>query len=155
TLICAKAGAVATGAFDSFEEIADAADEHGDCWLHVDGAFGLWARATPERRHLTVGVERADSWTIDAHKWLNVPYDCGAVLVRDPAAHTAAMTLRAPYLTHGAPPDAANPTDYVPEASRRARGFVLYATLRALGRDGVAEIVERCCRHAATVGDAL
>jgi glutamate/tyrosine decarboxylase-like PLP-dependent enzyme len=155
TLICAQAGNVATGAFDPFDEIADAAQEHGRCWIHVDGAFGLWARATPSRRHLTAGVERADSWTIDAHKWLNVPYDCGIAAVRDRVAHTAAMTLRAPYLTHGAPADADNPTDYVPEASRRARGFVLYATLRALGRDGVADIVDRCCRHALTIRDTL
>jgi glutamate/tyrosine decarboxylase-like PLP-dependent enzyme len=155
TLICAQAGNVATGAFDQFEEIADAAQEHGECWIHVDGAFGLWARATPTRRHLTTGVERADSWTIDAHKWLNVPYDSGIIAVRDRTAHTAAMALRAPYLTHSSPASVVNPTDYVPEASRRARGFVLYATLRALGREGVADTVERCCQHALTLRDGL
>ena len=155
TLICALAGNIATGAFDQFDEIADAAEKHGACWLHVDGAFGPWARAAPSRRHLTTGIERADSWTVDAHKWLNVPYDCGIVAVRDPEAHTAAMALRAPYLTHSSPANAANPTDYVPEASRRARGFVLYATLRTLGREGVAEIIERCCRHALTIRDGL
>lgn len=154
-LICAQAGNVATGAFDPFQEIADAAEERGQCWIHVDGAFGLWARTTPTRRHLTTGVERADSWVVDAHKWLNVPYDCGVIVVRDPAAHSAAMALRAPYLDHSSPAGAGNPTDLVPEASRRARGFVLYATLRALGRQGVADIIERSCEHALRLRDAL
>jgi glutamate/tyrosine decarboxylase-like PLP-dependent enzyme len=155
TLICAQAGNVATGAFDPFEEIADAAEAHGSCWVHVDGAFGLWARTSTRHRHLAAGVERAHSWAVDAHKWLNVPYDSGIVLVRDRSAHVAAMTLQAPYLMHSSPADADNPTDYVPEASRRARGFVLYATLRALGRHGVRQIVERSCRHARTLQDAL
>jgi glutamate/tyrosine decarboxylase-like PLP-dependent enzyme len=155
TLICAQAGNIATGAFDEFGMIADVAEQRGDCWIHVDGAFGLWARAAPSRRHLTAGIERADSWTIDAHKWLNVPYDCGIIAVRDRGAHTGAMRLRASYLTHDASADATNPTDYVPEASRRARGFVLYATMRALGRSGVAEIVERSCGHATAIGESL
>jgi glutamate/tyrosine decarboxylase-like PLP-dependent enzyme len=155
TLICAQAGNVATGAFDPFEEIADAAAAHGSCWVHVDGAFGLWARASARHRHLAAGVERADSWTLDAHKWLNVPYDNGLVFVRDRAAHVAAMTVRAAYLMHSSPADADNPTDYVPEASRRARGFVLYATLRSLGRGGIADIVERSCGHALALRDAL
>jgi glutamate/tyrosine decarboxylase-like PLP-dependent enzyme len=155
TLICAQAGNVATGAFDPFPGIAALAEAHGSCWVHVDGAFGLWARAAPSRRALTTGVERADSWTLDAHKWLNVPYDSGVIVVRDRAAQMAAMTLRAPYLMHGSAADVENPTDFVPEASRRARGFVVYAVLRALGRKGVAEIVERSCRHALALRDGL
>ena len=114
TLICAQGGNVATGAFDPFEQIADAAEAHGRCWVHVDGAFGLWARAASSHRHLAAGVERADSWTLDAHKWLNVPYDSGIVVVRDRAAHIAAMTLQAPYLVHSSPADARNPTDSSP-----------------------------------------
>jgi glutamate/tyrosine decarboxylase-like PLP-dependent enzyme len=155
TLICSQAGNVATGACDPFDEIAEAARIHGNCWIHVDGAFGLWARATTTHRHLTTGVEQADSWTLDPHKWLNVPYDNAVVLVRDRTAHRAAMTLRAPYLNHGSPPDLENPTDFVPEASRRARGFVLYATMRSLGRRGIAEIVERSCRQAQLIHRAL
>jgi glutamate/tyrosine decarboxylase-like PLP-dependent enzyme len=155
TLVCVQAGNVATGAFDLFGEIADAAEAHGSCWVHVDGAFGLWVRASSRLGDLAAGVERADSWTLDAHKWLNVPYDSGVVVVRDRVAHVAAMRLQAPYLVHGSAAGGENPTDFVPEASRRARGFVLYATLRTLGRRGVAEIVERSCRHALVLRDAL
>jgi glutamate/tyrosine decarboxylase-like PLP-dependent enzyme len=148
TLICALAGNVHTGAFDPFGELADAAAEHGDAWLHVDGAFGLWAATVPSLRDQLEGVERADSWALDAHKWLNVPYDCGIAIVRDPDAHRAALSLDAAYLVRDTGAESLDRTDYVPEASRRARGFVLYATLRALGRKGIAELVDRCCAHA-------
>ena len=153
TLVCAQAGNVNTGAFDPVGEICEAAHERG-AWVHVDGAFGLWASATPARRYLTRGVERADSWATDGHKWLNVPYDCGIAIVRDPAAHKKSMTGRAAYLmqSSGAERD---PQDWTPEFSRRARGFPVYAALRSLGRAGVAEMVERCCRLATRMADRL
>jgi glutamate/tyrosine decarboxylase-like PLP-dependent enzyme len=154
TLVCTSAGNVNSGAFDAFGAIADAAATHGDCWIHVDGAFGLWAAVAPRRRDLVADVARADSWAVDAHKWLNVPYDSGIAIVRDAAAHRAALAVSAPYLLAGAE-GRGDGTRYVPEASRRARGFVLYATLRALGRDGVAAIVERCCAHARRMADLL
>ena len=115
-------------------------------WVHVDGAFGLWAAASPRLPHLTAGVADADSWATDGHKWLNVPYDCGYAFVADPAAHRAAMSHREPYLAHHL--EARDQMDYNPEWSRRARGFPTYAALRQLGRDGVAALVERCCDHA-------
>jgi glutamate/tyrosine decarboxylase-like PLP-dependent enzyme len=149
TLVCALAGNVNTGAFDPLDAIADAAQEHGDTWLHVDGAFGLWAAASPARRHLVEGADRADSWCVDGHKWLNVPYDSGIAVVRDADAHRAAMTLRADYLVRAAADGSGrDPTDFVPEGSRRARAFVLYATLRSLGRSGTADVIDRCCHHA-------
>ncbi|MBI5106742.1 MAG: aspartate aminotransferase family protein [Solirubrobacterales bacterium] len=152
TIVIAQAGNVATGAFDPLEPITDLAREHG-AWLHVDGAFGLWAAAAPSRRHLTAGIERADSWAVDAHKWLNVPYDCAMAIVADPGAHRAAMGLAAAYLTTvGGTTD---PTNLVPESSRRARAVPVYAALRALGRDGVAELVERCCAHARRFAELL
>ncbi len=142
TIICAQAGEVNTGAFDPFEDIADAAAEHG-AWLHVDGAFGLWAAASPRLRELVRGAERADSWVTDAHKWLNVPYDSAIVLCADTEAHRAAMTVTASYLIHD---DAAyDQMNWVPEFSRRARGFAVYAALRSLGRSGLAELLERTC----------
>jgi glutamate/tyrosine decarboxylase-like PLP-dependent enzyme len=146
TIVCAQAGGVNSGAVDPFEEIADLAAEHG-AWLHVDGAFGLWAQASPKYRHLTKGVERADSWATDGHKWLNVPYDCGIAIVRDSAAHRTALGSRAAYLvqTAGAERD---PFEYVPEFSRRGRGVPVYATLRHLGRNGVADLIDRCSSHA-------
>jgi glutamate/tyrosine decarboxylase-like PLP-dependent enzyme len=153
TLLCAQAGNVNTGAFDPLDEITSLAREHG-AWLHVDGAFGLWAGASAKlRRHLD-GVGRADSWATDAHKWLNVPYDSGFAIVADPAAHRAALTARASYLiqTEGAERD---PFEWVPEFSRRARGFTVYAALRSLGRNGVAEMIERCCRLARRMADRL
>ena len=140
-IVCAQAGEVNTGCFDPFEELADVCERHG-AWLHVDGAVGLWVAASPEFTHLTRGLERADSWSTDAHKWLNVPYDCGFIAVADPAALRGAMGIEAPYLTAAA--DARDSYQYVPESSRRARGFGLYAALRSLGRSGVAELVERC-----------
>jgi glutamate/tyrosine decarboxylase-like PLP-dependent enzyme len=140
-IVCAQAGEVNTGCFDPFPAIAEVCDRHG-AWLHVDGAVGLWAAASHEFDSLTEGLDRADSWSTDAHKWLNVPYDCGFIAVADPNALSGAMAISAPYLT--AAPDARDSYRYVPESSRRARGFVLYAALRSLGRDGVAELIERC-----------
>ena len=152
-VVCAQAGNVNTGAFDPLAEIGRLARERG-AWLHVDGAFGLWARASARHRALADGIELADSWATDAHKWLNVPYDSGVAIVRDAAAHRAAMTSVAAYLvqTQGAERDA---VDWVPEFSRRARGVPVYATLRALGRDGVQDLVERCCARARQMADAL
>ena len=153
TLVCAQAGNVNTGSFDPVGEIAEAAHERG-AWVHVDGAFGLWASAAPPRRHLTRGVERADSWATDGHKWLNVPYDCGIAIVRDPAAHKKSMTGRAAYLVQSSGAER-DPQDWTPEFSRRARGFPVWAALRSLGRSGVAEMVERCCRLATRMADRL
>ncbi len=153
-LVCAQAGDVNSGAFDPLVEIATLVRDRPATWLHVDGAFGLWAAASPARRHLLAGHERADSWATDAHKWLNVPYDSGLVFVRDGAALRAAMTIAAAYLTP-APGSARDPFDYVPEMSRRARGFVVYAALRSLGRQGLAELVERCCAIAARMAASL
>jgi glutamate/tyrosine decarboxylase-like PLP-dependent enzyme len=155
TIVCAQAGEVNTGAFDPFEEIADAAAAHG-AWLHVDGAFGLWAAASPRLRDLVRGVERADSWITDAHKWLNVPYDSALVLTSDPDAHRAAMTVSASYLIQDDGARAVrDQVDWVPEFSRRARGFAVYAALRSLGRSGLAELVERLCDCAQRFADGL
>jgi glutamate/tyrosine decarboxylase-like PLP-dependent enzyme len=151
-IVCAQAGNVATGAFDAFEPIADTCAEHG-AWLHVDGAFGLWAAAAPELRHLTTGVERADSWAVDAHKWLNVPYDGAMAVVADAGAHVAAMSLAGPYLV--ADPGQRDGTNYVPESSRRARVVPIYAALRSLGRAGVAELVGRNCAQARRMAQRL
>ena len=146
TIVCAQAGNVNTGAFDPLDAIADLTRGHR-AWLHVDGAFGLWAGASEALRHHVRGVERADSWATDAHKWLNVPYDSGLVFVAHPAAHRAAMSLGAAYLVRS-PDEPREPMDWTPESSRRARGFAVYAALRSLGRSGVAELVDRCCRLA-------
>jgi glutamate/tyrosine decarboxylase-like PLP-dependent enzyme len=146
TIVCAQLGEVNTGSCDAIGEIADALEGTG-AWLHVDGAFGLWAAASPRHAHLVSGHERASSWTTDAHKWLNVPYDCGLAFVARPEPHRAAMSVRAEYLVQD--PDAArDEVDWTPEFSRRARGFAVYAALRSLGRSGIAELVERCCGHA-------
>jgi glutamate/tyrosine decarboxylase-like PLP-dependent enzyme len=150
-IVCAQAGNVNTGAFDPFRAIADAVAAHDNAWMHVDGAFGLWAAVLPEKRHLVAGVERADSWATDAHKWLNVGYDCGFVAVRDREAHERAMAARAAYLMS----DESDPGNRVLDSSRRARGFVLYATLRSLGRDGVRQLVDRCCRLATRMAERL
>jgi glutamate/tyrosine decarboxylase-like PLP-dependent enzyme len=144
-IVCAQAGNVATGAFDDLESIADVCATH-EAWLHVDGAFGLWAAAAPGTRHLTRGVQRADSWAVDAHKWLNVPYDCAMAIVGDPRAHLAAMSLAGPYLV--ADPGQRDNTNFVPESSRRARAVPVYAAIRALGRAGVASLIERNCAQA-------
>ncbi len=151
-IVCAQAGNVNTGAFDPLSNIADAAQERG-AWLHVDGAFGLWAAAAPQHAHLVRGIERADSVASDAHKWLNVPYDCGLVLCADEAAHRSAMSLAAAYiLATGAERD---PHEFVPEESRRARAIPVYAALCSLGRRGVAELIERNCRQARRFCEAL
>jgi glutamate/tyrosine decarboxylase-like PLP-dependent enzyme len=152
-LVAAQAGNVSTGAFDPLDEIAAIAHERG-AWLHVDGAFGLWAYTDPERRHLLRGVADADSWATDAHKWLNVPYDSGIVIVRDPAHLSAAITKSAAYLirSEGA---ARDNHDFTPESSRRARGFAIWAALRSLGRSGVGAMVARCCVLAMRMADRL
>jgi glutamate/tyrosine decarboxylase-like PLP-dependent enzyme len=153
TIVCAQAGHVATGAFDPFTDIVAAAHARG-AWVHVDGAFGLWAAASPALRGLAAGAELADSWATDGHKWLNVPYDCGIVICAHPEPHRAAMGQFASYFARGAD-DERNGMDWVPEASRRARAVPVYAALRALGRHGVAALVERCCALAARMAAAL
>jgi glutamate/tyrosine decarboxylase-like PLP-dependent enzyme len=155
TIVCAQAGEVNTGAFDPLPEIADACERSG-AWLHVDGAFGLWAAAAPSRKHLVKGIERADSWTTDAHKWLNVPYDSGIVFCAHPESHRAAMTITASYLIQDEGAQRVrDQVDWVPEFSRRARGFPVYAALRSLGRSGIAELVERCCDEATRFAVAI
>jgi glutamate/tyrosine decarboxylase-like PLP-dependent enzyme len=145
SIVLLQAGDLNIGAYDDFEKLIPIAHRHG-AWVHVDGAFGLWANASPRYRHLLRGVEVADSWATDGHKWLNVPHDCGYALVRDSASHRAAMSYRASYLIHA--DQARDQMDWNPEWSRRARGFATYAALRQLGRKGIAGVVERCCRHA-------
>ena len=155
TIVCAQAGEVNTGAFDPLPEIADACEAAG-AWLHVDGAFGIWAAVSPRLRHLVAGLERADSWTTDAHKWLNVPYDSGIVLCRHPESHRAAMTTAAAYLIQDAGAQRVrDEVDWVPEFSRRARGFSVYAALRSLGRSGLVELVERCCDGATRFAERI
>ena len=151
-IVAAQAGNVNTGGFDPVGEIATALEGHPNSWLHVDGAFGLWAAVSPALRHLVEGVERADSWSTDAHKWLNVGYDCGFVAVRDPGAHRAAMSMAASYLMRS---EQRENWEYVLDSSRRARGFALYAAIRSLGRDGIRALVERCCALAARIADRL
>ena len=153
TIVCAQAGCVNGGSIDPLAEIIDVAHRHS-AWVHVDGAFGLWAAATPALKPLLAGVERADSWATDAHKWLNVPYDSGLVFCAQPEQHRASMQVRAAYLSHSEP-SVRDPMDYNPEFSRRARGFPVYATLRALGRRGVSDLVERCCTLAERFGEQL
>ncbi|HWP54706.1 MAG TPA: aminotransferase class V-fold PLP-dependent enzyme [Pyrinomonadaceae bacterium] len=152
-LVCAQAGNVNTGSFDPIVEIAAGVREHPG-WLHVDGAFGLWAATSPAQRSLAQGIELADSVSVDCHKWLNVPYDSGLVFVRDPAAHQAAMTLNASYYVTARRAERDN-CNWVPEASRRARGFAVYAALRFLGRKGIAELVDRCCQRARQMASRL
>jgi glutamate/tyrosine decarboxylase-like PLP-dependent enzyme len=154
TLVCLQAGNVNTGACDDLAATCDAAHRHG-AWAHVDGAFGLWAAASPSRRHLTAGLEAADSWALDGHKWLNVPYDSGYVFCADSDAHAAAMSYTAAYLVGQDEGAARVPANYVPESSRRARGLPTWAALRELGTDGVAELVDRCCALAARFGERL
>lgn len=153
TIVCAQAGNVNTGAFDPIREIARLTHECGG-WLHVDGAFGLWARASAAIRPLVVGVEDADSWAIDAHKWLNVPYDSGIAIVGHPDAHRAAMRLSASYLKESGS-SARDPDLWTPESSRRARGIAIYAALKSLGRRGAEALVDRCCGHARHMADRL
>jgi glutamate/tyrosine decarboxylase-like PLP-dependent enzyme len=151
--VLAQAGNVNSGAFDPMPAIADVVAEHRNAWLHVDGAFGLWAAVSPRLRHLVEGVERADSWSTDAHKWLNVGYDCGFVAVRDPESHRAAMSGSGAYLVQDR--TQRDNWDWVLDSSRRARGFALYAAIRSLGREGVRALVERCCDLAARMADQL
>ncbi|WP_448072674.1 aminotransferase class V-fold PLP-dependent enzyme [Georgenia yuyongxinii] len=150
-IVCLQAGNVHSGAFDPFAEAIEIAHRHG-AWVHVDGAFGLWAAASPATRPLLDGHDRADSWATDAHKTLNVPYDCGIAVVRDRAALRAAMGMHAAYLIAD---DAGDPLDTVPELSRRARAVPVWAALRSLGRSGTSELVGRFCRHARTFADGL
>ncbi|MFK4222370.1 pyridoxal phosphate-dependent decarboxylase family protein [Streptomyces sp. NPDC019890] len=151
TIVILQAGDIHSGAFDPFVETIRAARE-ADAWVHIDGAFGLWAAASPMYAHLTAGCASADSWATDAHKTLNVPYDCGLAIVRDPFAVRAAMGLQGDYLIqdeHG------DPIDKVPELSRRGRAFTVWAALRSLGRSGVADLVERLCRHASAFATGI
>jgi glutamate/tyrosine decarboxylase-like PLP-dependent enzyme len=150
-IVCLQAGNVNTGAFDPASELCAWAHERR-AWVHVDGAFGLWAAASPSRSHLMTGFADADSWAVDAHKWLNVPYDSGIVCVRDPEALRGAMMTSAPYLEQGA---LREPDQFTPEMSRRARGVDIWAALRSLGRTGVADLVERCCHHATRFAEGL
>jgi glutamate/tyrosine decarboxylase-like PLP-dependent enzyme len=154
TIVCAQAGNVNTGAFDPLPEIVEAVRTMPNAWLHVDGAFGLWAAAVPALRDRVAGIEGADSWTTDAHKWLNVPYDSGIVICRDPAPHHGAMTLGAAYYVETAGGERDN-YNWVPESSRRARGFPVYAALKSLGRSRLAEMIDGCCRIARRMADSL
>ena len=151
TVVCLQAGNVCSGAFDPFAELIPLARAKG-AWVHVDGAFGLWACAAPGLRRLTAGVAAADSWAADAHKWLQVPYDCGLAMVRDAGALSRAMSMTASYLPTG---ENRAPEAFSPEMSRRARGFAIWAVLKALGREGVAEMVERHCRVARAIAGRL
>ncbi len=152
-VVCLQAGNVNTGACDDFERAIPLAHEAG-AWVHVDGAFGLWAAASPRHAHLTRGVQLADSWGTDAHKWLNVPYDCGLAICRDPEAHAATMSYTASYLTGSGGADRVL-GDLTPESSRRARGFAVWAALLERGRSGVADLVDRCCAHARRMAGLL
>jgi glutamate/tyrosine decarboxylase-like PLP-dependent enzyme len=144
-IVCTQAGNVNTGAFDPIGEICHRLRGR-EAWVHVDGAFGLWAAAAPRLSHLAEGLAEADSWATDAHKWLNVPYDCGVALVKDPHALRAAMAVTAEYLPTES--DERNPSDYTPELSRRARGVEVWAALRSLGRSGLIRLIEGACDHA-------
>jgi glutamate/tyrosine decarboxylase-like PLP-dependent enzyme len=147
TIVCAQAGEVNSGAFDPLAEIVEACRRHG-AWCHVDGAFGLWAAASPAYRHLLAGFEGASSWATDGHKWLNVPYDCGIAIVADRAAHKAAVGPSAAAYIPAHEDETPWAVEWAPEFSRRARALPLYAALRSLGRRGVADLVDRCCEHA-------
>jgi glutamate/tyrosine decarboxylase-like PLP-dependent enzyme len=152
TVVVLQAGNVHSGAFDDFAAAIPVAHEHG-AWVHVDGAFGLWAAASPRLRYLTSGFEQADSWATDAHKTLNVPYDSGLAFVADSAAHRAALGVHAPYLLHSA--GAPEPLELTPEFSQRGRSLVLWATLRCLGRDGVASLVDQLVAHAQAFAEGV
>jgi glutamate/tyrosine decarboxylase-like PLP-dependent enzyme len=145
TVVVLQAGDLNIGAFDQFELLIPIAKRSG-AWVHIDGAFGLWVAASSTYRHLLAGVDAADSWATDGHKWLNVPYDCGYAFVADPTAHGAAMSHRASYISYSS--DARDQSDWNPEWSRRARGFSSYAAIRQLGTEGISGMIERCCAHA-------
>ena len=152
TIVCTQVGNINTGAFDPVAEICRAVQPAG-AWVHVDGAFGLWAAAVPAMRHRVTGVEEADSWATDAHKWLNVPYDSGVAITRDVDALKSSMAITADYL----PTDTEhrNPSDFTPELSRRARGVDIWAAIRSLGRRGVEDLIVRCCSHARRFAEGL
>ncbi len=152
TIVYLQAGNVNSGACD---DLARSCELARDAWVHVDGAFGLWAAASPSTRHLLAGIERADSWAVDGHKWLNVPYDAGYVFCADPEAHAAAMSFTAAYLQGQGEGGLRSASDYGPESSRRARGFATWAALSELGRDGLADLVDRCCALARGFADQL
>jgi glutamate/tyrosine decarboxylase-like PLP-dependent enzyme len=154
TIVCAQAGNVNTGACDDLAAIGSATRAAG-AWLHVDGAFGLWAAASPRTYPLVEGLELADSWACDGHKWLNVPYDAGYVFCADPDVHATAIAYTAAYLTGQVAGRAFGGGDFVPESSRRARGFATWAAIRSLGREGIAELVDRCCRLAGRFAERL
>lgn len=151
-IVLLQAGEINTGIFDSFADLIPIAHRHG-AWVHVDGAFGMWAAASPRYRHLTMGIEQADSWATDGHKWLNVPYDSGYAFIAHPEPHRRAMSHRAAYLTHGA--DVREEMDWNPDWSRRARGFTTWAALRELGRNGVADLIDRCCAHTRAIAEGI
>jgi glutamate/tyrosine decarboxylase-like PLP-dependent enzyme len=152
TILCVQAGNVNTGAFDPLTEICERAHA-ASAWVHVDGAFGLWATTAPSTLHLTNGIAEADSWATDFHKWLNVPYDSGLALVRDAEALRAAMAITADYLPTAS--QFRNPSDFTPELSRRGRGVEVWAALCSLGRKGVTELIERNCRQARRFAEGL
>jgi aromatic-L-amino-acid decarboxylase len=152
TIVILNAGDLNIGACDDFATLCPIAHAAG-AWVHVDGAFGLWANASPRLSALVAGVERADSWATDGHKWLNTPYDCGMAITRHASAHIAAMRMTAAYLTNGGP--VRDPMDFTPEWSRRARAIPALAALMELGRDGLAAMIERCCDHAAAMYDGI
>ena len=154
TIVCAQAGEVNTGAFDDLEAIVELAARAG-AWVHVDGAFGLWAAASPALSHLVAGYERADSWATDGHKWLNVPFDCGIALCAHRDDHEAAMEYAAPYLAVSESHVARDPMGYSPEFSRRARAVPVWAAIRELGREGITALVDRCCAHARAIAEGL
>jgi glutamate/tyrosine decarboxylase-like PLP-dependent enzyme len=154
TIVCAQAGEVNTGAFDDLEAIVELAARAG-AWVHVDGAFGLWAAASPALAHLVAGYERADSWATDGHKWLNVPFDCGIALCAHRDDHEAAMEYAAPYLAMSESHVARDPMGYSPEFSRRARAVPVWAAIRELGREGITALVDRCCAHARAIAEGL
>ena len=152
-IVIAQAGQINTGGFDGFAQIIPLAHKAG-AWVHVDGAFGLWARAARERKHLAAGMDAADSWATDGHKWLQTPYDCGYAIVRNELAHRRAMTIAGSYLQTEAEGER-DPAQYVPELSRRARGFATWAVIKALGRSGIEEMIERNCRVARVMATRL
>lgn len=151
-IVLLQAGDINIGAYDDFESIVPIAKQYG-AWVHVDGAIGLWVTASQRRKHLLKGIERCDSWATDGHKWLNVPFDCGFAFVANPDAHRASLSVRASYLTHASA--ARDQMDWNPEWSRRSRSFAVYAALRQLGRQGVAELVDRCCDHARSIVNGI
>jgi glutamate/tyrosine decarboxylase-like PLP-dependent enzyme len=154
TIVCVQAGNVNTGACDDLATACSLARDR-EAWVHVDGAFGLWAAVSPDKRHLVDGIEHADSWAVDGHKWLNVPYDTGFVFCADPQAHRAAASYTAAYLEGQGEGSVRSPSDYVLESSRRARGFASWAALRELGREGLTELVDRCCALARRFAEQL